>query len=136
MLGALLISQGCGRYSRARCVPSLVSSASGLAVARIRPATVRRPSVLTAVAFLETLDAQVKTSAPWRTPEVADTFTAALAEHRAVTEAIRARDTEAARIAMLAHHGHDRDRRIRQRVRVDQTSPSTTAPDGTANTQP
>jgi len=90
----------------------------------------------TVIAVLETLDAQVKTSAPWRTPEVADTFTAALAEHRAVTEAIRARDTEAARIAMLAHHGHDRDRRIRQRVRVDQTSPSTTAPDGTANTQP
>ncbi|MGW4984583.1 FCD domain-containing protein [Streptomyces mirabilis] len=44
----------------------------------------------TVVAFLQTLDAQVKTSAPWRTPEVADTFTAAFAEHRAVTEAIRA----------------------------------------------
>jgi hypothetical protein len=72
--------------------------------------------VLTAVAFLETLDAQVKTSAPWRTPEVVDTFTAAFAEHRAVTD--------------------DRDRRIRQRVRVDQTSVSTTASDGTANVQP
>jgi DNA-binding GntR family transcriptional regulator len=82
----------------------------------------------TIIGFLETLDAQVKTSAPWRTPEVAETFTAALAEHHAVTEA--------ARIAMLAHHGHDRDRRIRQRVRVDQTPASTTASDGTANTQP
>jgi DNA-binding FadR family transcriptional regulator len=95
---------------------------------------------LTAVAFLETLDAQVKTSAPWRTPEVVDTFTAAFAEHRAVTEAIRIQDAEAARLAMLAHHGHghghDRDRRIRQRVRVDQTSVSTTASDGTANVQP
>ncbi|MFJ1609475.1 FCD domain-containing protein [Streptomyces sp. NPDC088253] len=72
----------------------------------------------------------MKTSAPWRTPEVADTFTAAFAEHRAVTEAIRAQDAEAARIAMLTHHGHDRDRRIRQRVRVDRTSASATAPVG------
>ncbi|MFD9277902.1 GntR family transcriptional regulator [Streptomyces mirabilis] len=86
----------------------------------------------TVVAFLQTLDAQVKTSAPWRTPEVADTFTAAFAEHSAVTEAIRAQDAEAARIAMLTHHGHDRDRRIRQRVRLDGTTASTTAPAGPA----
>ncbi|WP_033279875.1 GntR family transcriptional regulator [Streptomyces sp. NRRL F-525] len=75
----------------------------------------------TVVAFLRTLDAQVKTSAPWRTPEVAGTFTAAFAEHRAVTEAIRTQDAEAARVAMLAHHGHDRDRRIRQRVHADRS---------------
>jgi DNA-binding GntR family transcriptional regulator len=90
----------------------------------------------TIIGFLETLDAQVKTSAPWRTPEVADTFTAAFAEHHAVTEAIRAQDAEAARLAMLAHHGHDRDRRIRQRVRLDQTPASLTAADGTASAQP
>ncbi|AXG81774.1 GntR family transcriptional regulator [Streptomyces paludis] len=77
----------------------------------------------TVVAFLHTLDAQVKTSAPWRTPAAPDTFTAAFAEHRTVTEAIRAQDAEAARVAMLAHHGHDRDRRIRQRVRADRTRP-------------
>ncbi|MFI5880411.1 GntR family transcriptional regulator [Streptomyces sp. NPDC051554] len=90
----------------------------------------------TVVAFLRTLDAQVKTSAPWRTPEVADTFTAAFAEHRAITAAIRTQDTEAARLAMLAHHGHDRDRRIRQRVRVDRTPAPSTTPAGPADAQP
>ncbi|WP_406449102.1 GntR family transcriptional regulator [Streptomyces sp. NBC_01622] len=49
----------------------------------------------TVVALLRTLGAQVKTSAPRRTPEVTDTSTAAFAEHRAITEAIRSRDAEA-----------------------------------------
>ncbi|WP_427917415.1 FCD domain-containing protein [Streptomyces sp. cg40] len=60
----------------------------------------------TAVALLRALDAQVRTSALWRTPEVADASTAAFAEHRAVTEAVRAQYAEAARVTMLAHHGH------------------------------
>ncbi|MEU9158022.1 GntR family transcriptional regulator [Streptomyces sp. NPDC048417] len=73
----------------------------------------------TVTSLLHTVDAQVKTSAPWRTVTVDDTFDATLAEHRAITEAIRDQDAEAARLRMLAHHEHDRDTRIRQRVRGD-----------------
>ncbi|MGI5440385.1 GntR family transcriptional regulator [Streptomyces shenzhenensis] len=71
----------------------------------------------TVIALLHTIDAQVKTSAPWATPTVDDTFEATLAEHRAVTEAIRDQDAEASRVRMLAHHARDRDTRIQQRVR-------------------
>ncbi|MEU6608643.1 GntR family transcriptional regulator [Streptomyces shenzhenensis] len=71
----------------------------------------------TVIALLHTIDAQVKTSAPWSTPTVDDTFEATLAEHRAVTEAIRDQDAEASRVRMLAHHARDRDTRIQQRVR-------------------
>ncbi|MFG2958455.1 hypothetical protein ACGF5O_32640 [Streptomyces sp. NPDC048291] len=56
---------------------------------------------------------------PWRTRTVEDTFDATLGEHRAITEAIREDDAETARLRMLAHHEHDRDTRIRQKVRRD-----------------
>ena len=69
--------------------------------------------------LLHTVDAQVKTSAPWQTRTADDTFDATLAEHRAITEAIRDGDAEAARLRMLEHHEHDRDTRIRQKVRRD-----------------
>ncbi|MEU5097410.1 FCD domain-containing protein [Streptomyces sp. NPDC020996] len=68
---------------------------------------------------MHAIDAQVKTSAPWRTRTVDDTFDATLAEHRAITEAIRAGDAETARLRMLEHHAPDRDTRIRQKVRRD-----------------
>ncbi|RDG38784.1 GntR family transcriptional regulator [Streptomyces corynorhini] len=84
----------------------------------------------TVAAFLHTLDAQVKTSAPWRTPEAAGTFTDTFADHRTVTAAIRAQDAEGARIAMLGHHAHDRDRRIRQRVRAERPFPADGTPPG------
>lgn len=82
--------------------------------------TVRAAAHNTTVsALLHTIDAQVKTSAPWRTGTVDDTFDATLAEHREITEAIRDRDAESARLRMLEHHAHDRDTRIRQKVRRD-----------------
>ncbi|MFJ3669606.1 GntR family transcriptional regulator [Streptomyces sp. NPDC090106] len=82
--------------------------------------TVRSAAHNTTVSsLLHTVDAQVKTSAPWRTRTVENTFDAALAQHRAITEAIRAQDPEAARLRMLEHHEHDRDTRIRQKVRGD-----------------
>jgi len=40
---------GTDTHSRPRCAPSLVSPTSGLPVARIRPATIRRPSALNAM---------------------------------------------------------------------------------------
>ncbi|MEK8174411.1 GntR family transcriptional regulator [Streptomyces sp. M19] len=73
----------------------------------------------TVITLLHTIDAQVKASAPWRTPTVDDTIEATFAEHEAVTEAVRAQDPEAARVRMLEHHAHDRDTRIRQRIRRD-----------------
>ncbi|MFF4309289.1 FCD domain-containing protein [Streptomyces sp. NPDC001507] len=57
--------------------------------------------------------------APWRTRTVDDTFDATLAEHRAITEAVREGDSETARLRMLEHHERDRDTRIRQKVRRD-----------------
>ncbi|MER7182843.1 FCD domain-containing protein [Streptomyces hyaluromycini] len=57
--------------------------------------------------------------APWQTRTVDDTFDATLAEHRAITEASQDGDAETARLRMLEHHEHDRDTRIRQKVRRD-----------------
>ncbi|MEU6672395.1 FCD domain-containing protein [Streptomyces sp. NPDC046727] len=73
----------------------------------------------TVSSLLHTVDAQVKTSAPWQTRTVEDTFDATLAKHRAITEAIRHGDPEMARLRMLERHEHDRDTRIRQKVRRD-----------------
>ncbi|MGY5120572.1 FCD domain-containing protein [Streptomyces sp. 900105755] len=62
-------------------------------------------------------------SAPWRARTVDDTFDdtfdATLAEHRAITDAIREGDSETARLRMPEHHERDRDTRIRQKVRRD-----------------
>ncbi|MBM9468515.1 GntR family transcriptional regulator [Nakamurella leprariae] len=71
-------------------------------------------------ALLRTLDAQVKLSAPWRTPatpsDADPAFADSLREHDAVLEAVRAGDAELARHRMLEHLAHDRDTRIRQLV--------------------
>ncbi|MFE4965833.1 GntR family transcriptional regulator [Streptomyces sp. NPDC056660] len=89
--------------------------------------TVRAAAHNTTVSsLLHTVDAQVKTSAPWQTRTADDTFDATLAEHRAITEAIRAGDAETARLRMLEHHEHDRDTRIRQKVRRDTSGGPTT----------
>jgi DNA-binding FadR family transcriptional regulator len=58
-------------------------------------------------------------SAAWRARTLDDTFDATLAEHRAITEAIRESDSETARLRMMEHHERDRDPRIRQKVRRD-----------------
>lgn len=88
--------------------------------ARERISSVRAAARNTTVSsLLHTVDAQVKTSAPWQTRTVEDAFGATLAEHRAITEAIRDGDAEAARLRMLEHHEHGRDTRIRQKVRRD-----------------
>jgi DNA-binding GntR family transcriptional regulator len=62
--------------------------------------------------LLRTLEAQVKLSAPWKTPVADHTFDDTHAEHAQVLNAIRSGDGEAARTRMLAHLAHDRDTRI------------------------
>lgn len=75
-------------------------------------------------ALLRTLDAQVKTSAPWKTPRADHTFDATYADHDAIKDAIRAGDAERARTKMLEHHARDRDTRILQLVSaMAQTAP-------------
>lgn len=53
----------------------------------------------------------------WRTRTVDDAFDATLAEHRAITEAVREGDFETVLLRMPEHHERDRDTRIRQKVR-------------------
>jgi DNA-binding GntR family transcriptional regulator len=78
--------------------------------------------------LLRTLDAQVKTSAPWKTPQADHTFDASHADHDAILDAIRAGDAERARTKMLEHHARDRDTRILQLVSaMAQTAPPSTA---------
>ncbi|GAB3277996.1 GntR family transcriptional regulator [Kineosporia babensis] len=70
----------------------------------------------TILGLLNSLDAQAKSSAPWRTAPAATDFTQSHAEHERILQAIRGYDAENARTEMLTHLGRDRDVRIRQMV--------------------
>lgn len=70
----------------------------------------------TFLSLLRTLEAQVKLSAPWKTPLADHTFDASHREHDAILAAVRGGDAEGARVLMLEHLAHDRDVRIAQLV--------------------
>ncbi|OLM14066.1 Transcriptional regulator, GntR family [Pseudonocardia sp. Ae717_Ps2] len=70
----------------------------------------------TLAALIGRLEAQIKMHAPWRTDPAAGSFADALAQHDAITAAIRSGDAPTARARMLAHLAQDRDARIRQLV--------------------
>jgi DNA-binding GntR family transcriptional regulator len=64
--------------------------------------------------LLDRLDAQIKLGAPWKPSHSDGAFERPIAEHREILAAVRERDRDAARLAMLAHHAADRDNRIAQ----------------------
>lgn len=66
--------------------------------------------------LVNTLSAQIKLAAPWRTDESDEGLRRSVQEHDAVLEAIMAGDAELARTRMLEHLAHDRDNRISQLV--------------------
>jgi DNA-binding FadR family transcriptional regulator len=66
--------------------------------------------------LLHTLDAQVKSSAPWKVSNAGYSFEQSHAEHDVIVESIRKGNAEIARTQMLDHLAHDRDTRIQQMV--------------------
>ncbi|GAB6903279.1 GntR family transcriptional regulator [Kineosporia succinea] len=70
----------------------------------------------TILGLLHTLDAQVKSSAPWTPVPTQTSFTDSHTEHEQILDAIRRTDAENARTAMLDHLARDRDVRIRELV--------------------
>ncbi|MBT0769973.1 GntR family transcriptional regulator [Kineosporia sp. J2-2] len=70
----------------------------------------------TILSVLHTLDAQVKSSAPWTPAPAATSFADSHAEHARILDAIRRTDAEAARTEMLDHLARDRDVRVRHLV--------------------
>ncbi|GAA3640331.1 GntR family transcriptional regulator [Kineosporia mesophila] len=70
----------------------------------------------TILGLVHTLDAQVKSSAPWSPEATQASFADSHAEHALILDAIRRSDAETARTTMLEHLARDRDIRIRQLV--------------------
>lgn len=70
----------------------------------------------TIASLVNTLSAQIKLAAPWKTDESDEGLARSMDEHDAVLEAILAGDGELARTRMLEHLAHDRDNRISQLV--------------------
>lgn len=70
----------------------------------------------TIATLVNTLSAQIKLSAPWKTDESDEGLARSMDEHDAVLAAILAGDGERARAHMLEHLAHDRDNRISQLV--------------------
>nr|WP_301539732.1 FCD domain-containing protein [Nocardioides sp. zg-DK7169] len=66
--------------------------------------------------LVNTLSAQIKLAAPWKTDESDEGLARSMAEHDAILAAIVAGDGEEARARMLEHLAHDRDNRISQLV--------------------
>lgn len=66
--------------------------------------------------LVDTLSAQIKLAAPWKTDESDEGLARSLDEHDAVLAAILAGDGDLARQHMLDHLAHDRDNRISQLV--------------------
>ena len=66
--------------------------------------------------LVNTLSAQIKLAAPWKTDESDEGLARSMREHDAILAAIVAGDAEQARAHMLEHLAHDRDNRISQLV--------------------